>query len=190
MITSWMNLVSLLALALAGAGLVAASRRIMRVIRQVERRLSRTVDEKNMVAAALRHARKEEAAIRQTLEDAERHILQMSGVITMAETRIERLRVQPRRMVSMVDRQWNRFDRLWSVTVTNPSLGRSRGGAGGWSDGKTLYGFSRSGDDLARRVAADYPPGDGFVIGTPMVVDLADDGGGSVAVDHSAGGGA
>lgn len=189
MIASWMNLISLFALALAGAGLVVAARRIMAVIRQVERKLSRAVDEKNMVAAALRHAKKEEAAIRQALEEADRHIVQMQGIITMAETRIERLRAQPRRVVSMLDRQWNRFDRLWCVMVTNPTLGGSRGGAGGWADGKTLYGFARSGDDLARRVAAEYPPGDGFLVATPMVVDLADDGSGSVAVDQSGGAG-
>lgn len=177
---SWMNLVSLLALALAGAGMVMAARRIMRVIKQVERKLSRAVDEKNMVAAALRHAKKEDAAIRQALEEADRHIVQMTGIITMAEARIERLRASPRRVVSMLDRQWTRFDRLWCVKATNPSLS-------GWTDGKTLYGFSRSGDDLARRVAAEYPPGDGFVIGTPLIVDLADDGGGSVAVDQSRG---
>ncbi|MFV3129382.1 hypothetical protein [Niveispirillum sp. KHB5.9] len=177
---TWMNLVSLLALAVAGAGMVMAARRIMRVIKQVERKLARAVDEKNMVAAALRHAKKEEAAIRQALEEADRHIVQMTGVITLSETRIERLRASPRRMVSMLDRHWNRFDRLWCVKVGNPSLG-------GWTDGKTLYGFSRSGDDLARRVAAEYPPGDGFVIGTPLVVDLSDDGGGSVAVDQSRG---
>lgn len=180
MIASWMNLVSLLALALAGAGLVMAARRLLSVIRIVERKLSRAVDEKNMVAAALRHAKKEDAAIRQVLEEAERHIAQMQGVIAMAETRIERFRAAPRRVVSMVDRHWNRFDRLWAVKVTNPSLG-------GWTDGKTLYGFSRSGDDLARRVAAEYPPGDGFTVGTSMVVDLSDDGGGSVAVDQSKG---
>lgn len=180
MITSWMNLISLLALALAGAGLVMAGRRLMAVIRIVERKLSRAVDEKNMVAAALRHAKKEDAAIRQVLEDAERHIVQMQGVIATAETRIERLRASSRRVVSMVDRQWNRFDRLWSVKVVNPSLG-------GWTDGKTLYGFSRSGDDLAGRVSAEYPPGDGFSVGTPIVVDLSDDGGGSVAVDQSKG---
>lgn len=189
MIATWMNLISLLALALAGAGLVVAARRIMAVIRQVERKLFRAVDEKNMVAAALRHAKKEEAAIRQTLEDAERHITQMQGVTTMAETRIERMRAAPRRVVSMLDRQWNRFDRLWCVTVSNPSLGGGRGGVGGWGDGKTLYGFARSGDDLARRVAAEYAPADGFLIGTPQVVDLADDGGGSVAVDQSGGAG-
>ncbi len=180
MITSWMNLISLLVLALAGAGFVMAGRRLMAVIRLVERKLSRAVDEKNMVAAALRHAKKEDAAIRQVLEEAERHIVQMQGIIAMAETRIERFRAMPRRVVSMVDRQWNRFDRLWAVRVSNPSLG-------GWTDGKTLYGFSRSGDDLSRRVVAEYPPGDGFSVATPMVVDLSDDGGGSVAVDQSRG---
>jgi hypothetical protein len=184
MIATWMNLISFLALALAGAGLVVAGRRLMAVVRHVERKLSRAVDEKNMVAAALRHAKKEEAAIRQALEEADRHITQMQGVTAMAETRIERLRAAPRRVVSMLDRQWNRFDRLWCVTVTNPSLGGGRGGAGGWADGKTLYGFARSGDDLAQRVAAEYAPGDGFVVGTPVVVDLADDGGGSDAVDQ------
>lgn len=180
MIATWVNLASLFALALAGAGLVMAGRRIMAVIRVVERKLSRAVDEKNMVAAALRHARKEEVAIRQALEEADRHVVQMQGIIAMAETRIERLRASPRRVVSMLDRHWSRFDRLWCVHVANPSLG-------GWADGKTLYGFSRSGDDLTRRVAAEYPSGDGFVIGAPTVVDLADDGGGSVAVDRSEG---
>ncbi|AUN32077.1 hypothetical protein [Niveispirillum cyanobacteriorum] len=189
MIATWMNLISLFALALAGSGLVMAGRRLMAVIRVVERKLSRAVDEKNMVAAALRHAKKEDAAIRQALDDAERHITQMQGVITMAETRIERLRASPRRVVSMLDRQWNRFDRLWCVKVTNPSLGSGHGGAGGWVDGKTLYGFARSGDDLVRRVAAEYSPGDGFLLGTPMVVDLADDGSGSNAVDQSKGAG-
>lgn len=189
MIATWMNLISFLALALAGSGLVLASRRLMAVIRVVERKLSRAVDEKNMVAAALRHAKKEDAAIRQALEDAERHITQMQGVITMAESRIERMRASPRRVVSMLDRQWNRFDRLWCVTVTNPSLGGGRGGAGGWADGKTLYGFARTGDDLARRVAADYAPGDGFLVGMPIVVDLTDDGSGSDAVDQSKGAG-
>ncbi len=171
MIASWMNLISLFALALAGSGLVMAGRRLMAVIRIVERKLSRAVDEKNMVAAALRHAKKEDAAIRQALEEADRHIVQMQGIITMAETRIERLRATPRRVVSMLDRQWNRFDRLWCVKIDNPSLG-------GWNDGKLLYGFARSGDDLARRVAAEYSPRDGFVTGTPMVVDLSDDGAG------------
>ncbi|OYQ34230.1 hypothetical protein CHU95_12330 [Niveispirillum lacus] len=180
MITSWMNLVSLLALALAGAALVMAGRRLLAVIRIVERKLSRAVDEKNIAAAALRHAKKEEAAIRQALEEAERHITQMQGIISTSETRIERLRSSPRRVVSMVDRQWTRVDRLWAVKVTNPSLSD-------WNDGKTLYGFARSGDDLARRVAAAYLPGDGFSVGTPMVVDLSDDGGGSVAVDQSKG---
>lgn len=180
MIATWVNLASLFALVLAGAGLVMAGRRIMAVIRVVERKLSRTVDEKNMVAAALRHARKEEAAIRQALDEADRHIMQMQGIVSISETKIERLRAAPRRMVSMLDRQWGRFDRLWCVPVSNPSLG-------GWSDGKTLYGFSRSGDDLVRRVAAEYPSRDGFVIGTPTVVDLSDDGGGSVAVDKSGG---
>lgn len=171
MIASWINLISLLALAVAGAGMVMASRRIMRVIRQVERKLSRAVDEKNMVAAALRHAKKEEAAIRHALEEADRHIVQMQGAIALSETRIERLRATPRRVVSMLDRQWNRFDRLWCSKVTNPSLN-------GWTDGKTLYGFARSGDDLVRRLVAEYPQSDGFFIGTPMIVDLSDDGAG------------
>lgn len=187
MIGTWTNVISLFALALAGSGLVVSGRRFMTVIRQVERKLSRAVDERNMAAAALRHAKKEEIAIRQALEEAERHVTQMQGVTTMAEARIERLRSSPRRVVSMLDRQWNRFDRLWSVKVTNPSLSAGQGGVGGWADGKTLYGFARSGDDLARRAVAEYPPGDGFFVGTAMVVDLADDGGGSVAVDQPRG---
>lgn len=183
MIASWMNLISLLALALAGAAMVVSGRRIMQVIQAVERRISRTVDEKNFIAANLRQARREEDAIRQALTEADSHIAQMTGVIAMAEGRIERLRAQPRRSVTMLDRQWARFDRLWMVVVTNPSLGRGRI-TGGWEEGKTLYGFARSGDDLNLRVAALFPPKDGFIIGTPSIVDLADDGGGSVAVDQ------
>ena len=187
MIGTWTNLISLFALALAGSLLVISGRRMMIVIRQVERKLSRAVDERNMAAAALRQARREEVAIRQALEEAEQHITQMQGVITMAETRIERLRSSSKRVVFMLDRHWNRFDRLWCVKVDNPSLGNGRGIAGGWADGKTLYGFARSGDDLARRAAAEYPPGDGFIIGATMAVDLTSDGDGSVAVNQSKG---
>lgn len=187
MITSWMNVLSLFILAFAGAAMIACARRLLRVIREVERRLSHTVDEKNMIAAALRHAKREEAALRDAVLEADQHIQQMSGIITMAEIRVERLRAQPPRQVTLLDREWNRFERLWSVTVTNPSLVRGRKGAGLWGEGKRLYGFGRSGDDLRRRVEAEYPPADGFVIETPVLIDLADDGGGSVAVDHDNG---
>lgn len=187
MITSWMNILSLFVLAFSGAAMVVCARRLLRVIREVERRLSRTVDEKNMVAAALRHARREESSLRDAVLEAEQHIQQMSGTITMAEIRMERLRGHPPRQVTMLDQEWNRFERLWAVTVSNPSLAGGRKGAGLWGEGRTLHGFGRSGDDLRLRVEAEYPPRDGFVLETPVVVDLADDGGGSVAVDHDNG---
>lgn len=189
MMVTWMNLASLFALAVAGSTLVMAARRIMRVIRATERKLSRAVDEKNMIAAALRHAKREEAAIRQALEEAEHHIGLMTNVIASAEGRIERLRAQPRRSVTMIDGDWQRFDRLWSVLVTNPALAGGRQPGGGWAEGKRLYGFARSGDDLVLRVGRHYHPGDGFIIGEPAIVDLTDDGGGSVAVDPSGHGG-
>ncbi|MFV3076425.1 hypothetical protein [Niveispirillum fermenti] len=185
MMVTWMNLTNLFALAIAGSALVMAARRIMRVIRTTERKLSRAVDEKNMVAAALRHAKREETAIRQALDEADHHISLMTSVIATAEGRIERLRAQPRRTVTMIDGEWQRFDRLWSVLVTNPALAAGRQSGGGWADGKRLYGFARSGDDLALRVGTQYRPGDGFIIGAPAIVDLTDDGGGSVAVDPS-----
>lgn len=187
MIFGWTNIISLFVLAFSGAAMVVCARRLMRVIREVERRLSRTVDEKNMVAAALRHARKEEAALRDAVLEADQHVAQMSGKITATEMRIDRLRGQKPRQVTMLDREWNRFERLWSVTVTNPSLAAGWNGSSVWNEGKSLYGFARSGDDLYRRVAQEYPPAEGFVISAPVIIDLADDGGGSVAVDHDNG---
>ncbi len=184
MIFGWSNIISLFVLAFSGAAMVVCARRLMRIIREVERKLSRTVDERNMVAAALRHARKEETALRDAVVEAEQHVREMSGKITMTETRIERLRGQKPRQVTMLDRDWNRFERLWSVTITNPSLAAGWNGSSLWNEGKSLYGFARSGDDLYRRVEQEYPPGEGFVISAPAIIDLADDGGGSVAVDH------
>jgi ABC-type transporter Mla subunit MlaD len=183
MMMSFFNIGSLLALAVAGAGLVISARRLLIVIRSTERRLSRTVDEKNMIAAALRHAKREDTAIRGALEEADSHIRQMTDIIAQAESRIERLRAAPRRTVTMLDRQWTRFDRLWSIVVTNPTLASGRSGGGSWNDGKVLYGFARSGDDLRLRAGAQYPPGDGFLLGASSIVDLADDGDASVALN-------
>lgn len=190
MILSWINIVSLLALAIGGAALTLSARRIMRVIREVERRLSRTVDEKNIIAAALRVGKKENQAIRAAIQEADTHIEQLHAQAEQGEARLAHLRGLSRRTVNMLDREWHRFERLWSAVVINPSLGRHVGrgpGVGSWDEGREIYGFSRGGEEFRQRLAAHYPPGEGFMIGHVDMVDLAGDEPGGNAVDLKAG---
>jgi hypothetical protein len=175
---SLMNMISLLILALGGAALVLSGRRVMRIIRQVERRLARTVDEKNVLAAKLRQARREADNIRQALIEAETHIAQMVAATNNAETRMTRLRDAPKQSILMLDREWHRFDRLWSLMIVNPSLGRQEAAAGlpAWNDGRMFHGFARTPEELHARALAKYPPAEGFVAGLCVMADITEDG--------------
>ncbi|WP_029013862.1 hypothetical protein [Niveispirillum irakense] len=190
MIVTWLNIVSLLALAVCGSALILSGRRVMRVIREVERRLSRTVDEKNVVAAALRAGKKESHAIRDAIQEAEAHIEQLQSQSAQAEARLAHLRGIRRRTVNLLDREWHRFERLWCVLVINPSLGRQVGrgpGAGAWNEGREIYGFARTGEDFRQRLTAHYPPAEGFMTGHVDMIDLAGDEPGGNAVDLKTG---
>jgi hypothetical protein len=175
---SLMNMLSLLVLAMGGAALILSGRRLLRVIRQVERRLARTVDEKNVLAAKLRQARREADNIRQALIEAESHIAQMVADTNNAETRMNRLRDAPKQSVLMLDRDWRRFDRLWSLMIANPSLGRQEAVVGlpAWNDGRMFHGFARAPEELQARALAKYPPTEGFVAGMCVMADITEDG--------------
>ncbi|QJE73707.1 hypothetical protein HHL28_11940 [Aerophototrophica crusticola] len=175
MIVTWMNFFSLCALALTGAVLVVSARRIYLVIKATERRLAKTVDEKNAIAADLRAARKEEEQTKIAIEEAESHITLMTKVVAQVEAQVEHLKSQPRRTVNMVDNEWKRFDRLWQVAVMNPSMPNalSRGpGAGEPGQGRLVYGFARVADEFRNRVAQRYSPSAGFVLSDAEMVDL------------------
>lgn len=186
MIVTWLNVVSLFALAMGGAALILSGRRVMRVIREVERRLSRTVDEKNVVAAALRLGKKENQAIRSAIQEAENHIEQLNAQAGQVEARLAHLKGLPRRTVNLLDREWHRFERLWCAVAINPSLGRHVGrgpGAGAWDEGREIYAFARTGEDFRQRLMAHYPPTEGFIVGHVDMVDLAGDESAGNAVD-------
>jgi hypothetical protein len=175
---SLMNMLSLFVLALGGAALILSGRRLLRVIRQVERRLARTVDEKNLLAGKLRQARREADNIRQALIEAETHIAEMVAATNNAETRMNRLREAPKQSILILDREWRRFDRLWSLMIANPSLGRQEAIAGlpAWNDGRMFYGFARSPEELQARALAKYPPAEGFIAGMCVMADITEDG--------------
>lgn len=179
-----MNLLSLLALAVAGAGLVVSGRRVLTVIREVEKKLSRAVDEKNVIAANLRRARADFDGMRNDIQQADTHITQLTVDLVTKENQLGRLRVQPRQVINMIDRNWQRFSRLFAVDVGNPTMGGTGmvPGAPTWDEGRKLYGFARSAEELQQRVLAHYPPEEGFIVGSGVEVDLTE----YVAVDASA----
>ncbi len=175
---SLMNLISLFVLAVAGAGIILSGRRVLRLIRQVERRLSRTVDEKNVLAAKLRQARRETDNVRNAILEAENHIAQMVAATNVAEARLARLREAPKQSILMLDREWHRFDRLWSLMVANGSLGRQEAAAGlpPWNEGRMFHGFARSPEELHARALRKYPPAEGFIAGVCAMADITEDG--------------
>ncbi|MQP63876.1 hypothetical protein GE253_00815 [Niveispirillum sp. SYP-B3756] len=175
---SLMNMISLLVLAIAGAVLILSGRRVLRLIRQVERRLSRAVDEKNMLAVKLRQARREADNVRNAILEAETHIAQMVAATNAAEARLTRLREAPKQSILMLDREWRRFDRLWSLMIANGSLGRQEAAAGlpPWNEGRMFHGFARSPEELHARALTKYPPAEGFIAGVCAMADITADG--------------
>ncbi|WP_119678980.1 hypothetical protein [Indioceanicola profundi] len=174
-VITWMHVVSFLALALGGAGMVLSARRLHRVIKRTERRIAAAVDEKNAAAAELRLARRDEAAIRQAIEEAEEAIHGINRSTEEAEQRIEALKRQPKQVIGMADQEWQRYDRLWRVRVMNPSLpsalSRMPGGQAG-EQGRMVHGFARSGLEFKARVEGRFAPSAGFIVGEAEMADL------------------
>ncbi|HYE48857.1 MAG TPA: hypothetical protein VEB20_04655 [Azospirillaceae bacterium] len=179
MIVSPMNFFSLCLLAICGAMLVVAARRILVVIKQTERRIAHTVDQKNAVATELRLAKRDEAQIKAAIDEADGAITQMTAANTRAEARIEKLKGAEKLVVNMADNEWRKFDRFFRVTVSNPTMpafmGRGPGSATGWSEGRVVHGFARSDVDFKERVLRLYPPSAGFVVGEAEMTSLLDD---------------
>jgi hypothetical protein len=174
-----LNFVSFCLLAVSGSVLVLAARRILAVIKATELRISESVDAKNIAAAELKVARRDEAQIRSAIDEADAAILAMTKAQNQAEARILRLKASDRMVVNMVDNEWRKFDRFFEATVTNPKmpafLGRGPGSATGWAEGRAVSGFARSADEFRDRLAARFPAKDGFLLGQVQAKSLLDD---------------
>jgi hypothetical protein len=178
---TWMNGVSFVVLALAGAALFMALRRIVRVIRAAERKVSRTTQEKEKLAQILRKMRKEGQTLREAIEEADYAISQMTTATGLIESRIERLKGQERQRLTMADRAWSKGDQLWWAHVSNPTLGGAH-----WGEGIAFHGFARSADDFQARLATLYPARDGFIVAAAQMMDLMAGGRPAVAASVSA----
>ncbi|WP_114395128.1 hypothetical protein [Oleisolibacter albus] len=166
MIVTWMNVVSLLTLALTGACLVFSVRRLAKLIKVAEARISKAIDEKNAAAADLRKLRRENDQIKAAIEEADQHLTVLNRRATEMEEAMILLRSQPRLTIRLLDTQWRSQDRLWKVQISNPSLPSAVSG------GQTLSGYARTRDEFVTRVLHRYNPGDGFVLGPAQPFDL------------------
>jgi hypothetical protein len=175
---TWLNFLSLCALAIAGSILSVAARRIYAVIKKTERVISKTVDEKNALSNELRLQRREETQLKQSIEEADAAIALMTRQHEQVEARMVTLKDQPRRTLTMVDNSWRRFDRLFEAHVTNPTIPNAlprNAGGGSWGEGRLIHGYGRSPDEVRTRIEARYSPASGFIVGEIRMLNLNED---------------
>ncbi|MBB6253996.1 hypothetical protein [Nitrospirillum iridis] len=171
-----LNFMVFIILAVGGVFLVLSGRRILARIRETERRIAATVDEKNEVAADLRVARQQEEQLAKALEEGEEALREIARRTDEVQHRMAVLRQTAPRPLNLVALEWAPGDHLFEAhlrtTVAPRQVGRPQGGM---AEAGLIHGYAPTEADFRAMVTNRLSAGAGYVISSVLPIALVED---------------
>ncbi|MDG3440968.1 hypothetical protein [Nitrospirillum amazonense] len=179
-----LNFMVFIILAIGGAFLAFSVRRILFKIRETERRIAATVDEKNEAAADLRVARQQEEQLLQALEEGEEALREIARRTDEVQNRMAVLRQATPRPLNLVSLEWAQGDHLYEAHLRNVVAPRHVGRAvGGMAEAGVVHGYAPTEADFRALVTNRLASEGGYIISSVLPISLGDEG---PAVDGAA----
>ncbi|WP_044562649.1 hypothetical protein [Azospirillum sp. B4] len=175
-----LNFMVFIILAIGGVFLAFSIRRILRRIRETERRIAAAVDEKNEAAADLRVARQQEEQLAKALEEGEEALREIARRTEAVQHRMAVLRQATARPINLVSLEWAPGDHLFEAhlrtTVTPRHVGRTLG-AGGMAEAGVVHGYAPTEADFRSMVTNRLAKEGGYVISSILPISLGEEDG-------------
>ncbi|MEC4591544.1 MULTISPECIES: hypothetical protein [Nitrospirillum] len=176
-----LNFMVFIILAIGGAFLAFSVRRILFKIRETERRIAATVDEKNEAAADLRVARQQEEQLLQALEEGEEALREIARRTEEVQNRMAVLRQATPRPLNLVSLEWAQGDHLYEAHLRNVVAPRHVGGhggrtAGGMAEAGVVHGYAPTEADFRALVTNRLANEGGYIISSVLPISLGDEG--------------
>ncbi|MEA1675679.1 hypothetical protein [Nitrospirillum sp. BR 11163] len=172
-----LNFMVFIILAVGGAFLAFSVRRILFKIRETERRIAATVDEKNEAAADLRVARQQEEQLAKALEEGEEALREIAAKTEEVRNRMAVLRQAVPRPLNLVSLEWAQGDHLYEAHLRNIVAPRHLGrNVGGMAEAGVVHGYAPTEADFRALVTNRLANEGGYVISSVLPISLGDDG--------------
>ncbi|ASG19992.1 hypothetical protein [Nitrospirillum viridazoti] len=172
-----LNFMVFIILAIGGAFLAFSVRRILFKIRETERRIAATVDEKNEAAADLRVARQQEEQLLQALEEGEEALREIARRTEEVQNRMAVLRQATPRPLNLVSLEWAQGDHLYEAHLRNVVAPRHVGRTvGGMAEAGVVHGYAPTEADFRALVTNRLASEGGYIISSVLPISLGDEG--------------